>query len=52
MSRLRLKDEGDDNVRFLRYVNLFKGPLNDTTIMTISALSGLEDTSMLESVHE
>jgi hypothetical protein len=38
MSRLGLKDEGGDNDRLLRYVNLFKGPLNDTNIMAISAL--------------
>jgi hypothetical protein len=51
MNRLELKDEGDKD-RFLRYANLFQGPLNDSTIMAISALGGLEDTSTLKLVHE
>jgi hypothetical protein len=47
MKRLGVLEE--DNLtpddQFLRYINLFQGPLNDSAVMALTALCGLEGTT-------
>jgi hypothetical protein len=54
MKRLGVLEE--DNLtpddQFLRYINLFQGPLNDSAVMALTALCGLDDnTGTATAVH-
>ena len=52
MKRLGVLEEEEDGPatddRFLQYVQLFQGPLNDSVITALIALCGLEDIPALE----
>lgn len=54
MKRLGVLEEDgltpDD--QFLRYINLFQGPLNDSAVMALTALCGLDDTMATTTVRE